>query len=153
MGWYTELYDLIEQRLVYANIANVGPAMGFVHTLPSVEPWIGGSYEPDEQVSPPGQIGDLRKVLLGVKITVAKNAEDGGAMRQAYGLLDQVETSLKTWVLPVTGIIRTGGNRRKDAPQLIHKESAVKDFNSDGECVIVVIFTTHLYVDKFEVKQ
>lgn len=149
---YSDLYNLIEARLKDVGLSNVGPALSGGRPVPSVEPWIAQSVKPDPSVVMAGGPGDPRKIFLGVKITVAKSNADGGAQLQGLQLLDQAESALKTWVMPVVGIIRAGDKRRRDSPQLVQEDSGVKEFNSDGQGVWVSLFSVHLYVDKFEVK-
>jgi len=149
--WYVEFYDLIEQRLIDSGLANVGPALSKSRTLPSVEPWIAGNETPDPKIAVNGGEGDPRMVVFGAKITVAKDAVDGGAMRQALGLLGQVEQAIKTWHIPVVGVMRPKYRRRMDASQAIQERSGVKNFNADGDSVWVTLFYIHLYVDQWEI--
>lgn len=151
-NWYVELYDLIEQRLIDSGLSNVGPALSKKRSLPSVEPWIAGNETPDPKIAVNGGVGDPRMIVFGAKITVAKDGADGGAMRQALGLLGQAEESIKTWVIPVVGVIRPQSKREKDTPQAVQERSGVKSFNSDSDSVWVTLFYIHLYVDKFEVQ-
>ena len=150
-NWYVEFYDLIEQRLIDTVQANVGPALSKNRPLPSVEPWIAGNEVPDPKIAGNGGEGDPRMIMFGGKITVAKDSADGGAMRQALGLLGQVEESIKTWHIPVVGVMRPKDRRRKDAPQAVQERSGVKQFNADGDSVWVTLFAVHLFVDQWEV--
>lgn len=150
-NWYVELYDLIQQRLIDAGLPNVGPALSINRALPSVEPWIAANKKPDRNVGNNGDIGDPRKIMLGCKITVAKSDVDGGAMRQALGLLGLAEQALKSWVIPVVGIIRPEGRRGKSVPQLLQEESGVKEFNADSDGVWITLFSCHIFVDQWEI--
>lgn len=150
-NWYVELYDLIQQRLIDSGLPNVGPALSKNRALPSVEPWIAANKKPDQGYGGNGDVGDPRKIILGCKITVAKSDGDGGAQLQALGLLGLAEVSLKTWIMPVVGVMRPDGRRGNDVPQLLQEESGVKDFNADSDGVWITLFYCHLYVDQFEV--
>ncbi|HEB51574.1 MAG TPA: hypothetical protein ENI89_13285 [Desulfobulbus sp.] len=132
---YTDLFDVITDRLADLGVANVGTALGGEQPLPSVQPYLAEDKEQQTGTTV------FREIVFAVKVTVGHNDNELAAQAEMLGLLDTVRDGFHGWRPPDCVGIQRGF--RVPAVRL-------EEFRSGGSTVYLVLLQVRVIPETFK---
>ncbi len=88
---YSDIYDIITERLTALGLLNVGTALGDQPPLPATQPFL----SEDKEVSLKPVV--IRELTYMIKVTVGNNETAGAAQTEMLELLDLIRDGFAGW--------------------------------------------------------